>query len=371
MVRKVEIVEAFDHFELVHRFSETLSKLPVTVRFHLKEDYRSEMFEAYSHFNNLSYVSPPRGCSWQKYLESLTDGPDTLWIITTVGRRPRWFYSLRAFSTLFIVLHDVNHGFSHYGGSHWLLGHLFNLRHWLNLSHHRALKKLMRASRGFLYPTERLCTYGHNLNCYSDKFHFVLPFSAQFTLDQEPEALKDTFRAVVPGSIRSSVKDYQLLLHALEIVTRELNRPLEIHFAGPIIDYSTSLQIEATTAQMKGLHSTFYPTGLPYPEYEKLIISSHILISPLRPRANVGGVWETLGQSKISGSFFDAIRYGKRLYVPEWYDPKVKELYRFSSAHDLGEKILQVMAADSLPIVNYSGYDRETVERLWQQVLKQ
>ena len=368
--KSLQIIEAFDHFELVYRWLDILTDLTIPVIFHVREVYRGTLVAKYSYYKNVRFRSPGKKQSWPNYLQQLTDSPGSVWIISTIGRRPSWFAPLLHFSELYLVQHDVNYCNSVRFRPAKSASPLSFVRRLVTHDWQRKLRKLMDGARGYIYPTPSLRDYGRQCNPRLAKRHLVIPFAGQMKTGVYRPVPSAEFRIVVPGSVRNSVRDYPLLMEALTRVLTHAERTVEIHFAGPVMDSAVPVHFRQLTDRINreaifkaGIKTYFYTDGLTFAKYEQLIESADILVSPLQPFAQISNVWEELGKSKISGSVFDAIRFGKRLYVPRWFDPEFTELFRFTSSQDLAHQISQALNADYLEPVIYSGHAAVDMKR--------
>ena len=370
--KSLQIIEAFDHFELIYRWLDILTQLPFSVTFHLNQAYRKELENRYSQLNQVQFYSPQTRQSWPDYLRQLTDDPDYVWVISTIGRRPSWFSPLFSFHSLFVVEHDLNYCNSIRFRPKKIHDPFSVIRGLATIPWQSSQRQLMDTAKGYIYPTPALREYGRLHNKRPNKIHLTIPFAGQADSTLQQTSTSGNFRIVVPGSVRGSVRDYALLTEALDHALIQDGRLMEVHFAGPVMDPTIAAQftdfarkVNRSASYKSRLQEFFYFQGLPFTDYEDLIASADLLVSPLRPYARISNVWEELGKTKISGSVFDAIRFGKRLYVPAWFDPQFTELFRFRSAQDLGEQLLQAAKAPPLAPVTYAGYGTEQIKSYW------
>ena len=377
-VQSLQIIEAFDHFEMVYGWSELLREMDWKVTFHVSPKYRDELQAHFGAIDHLQFLGPQRGESWPRYLKQLRDSPTTLWIVTTVGRRPGWFYPMRTFKRLYFVLHDLNYYFEvrDVPPGIWVGIHS-RFQEWLSHFRRKNIRRLLTYGSGFIYPTPTLQEFGAGYAPYPGKIHQQLPFAVPRTPLLMGMRKRDRLRIVIPGSVNTTTRDYGPLEIALRMVAKRQRIMLDIHFAGMVKDAEIVKQIRENVADVTGIHSAdrllnleFYPSGLSHNHYEELMASADLLVAPLMRLVRIGGVWENVGTTKISGSFFDAVRFGKRLYVPTWYDPSVTALYHYGDAEDLAEQICEVASLDSIPPVHYPGFTREAARQLFSKLLK-
>ena len=374
--RAIHVIEAFDHFELIHGWIAMLQSLSVPVTVHLSPWYRMQMAERYASYTQISFSGPTSREAWPRYVRELEDSPASIWIVSTVGRRPTWFYPLKRFSYLYLVLHDLNY---YFGIRISPPGHFPILSHLRNVTlpfRRKNISSLLSAAEGFIYPTTALQHYGRKHSGYPNKFHVSLPFAAPDKERQDTVSNTGCFRVVVPGAVRTTTRDYHMLARGLSILAARQPGRYEIHFAGKVVDTSVRRGFTQVVKQNSGDGTTtsalsvhFYPEGLDFEAYRQLLSSAQVLVCPLKPYAKIGGTWEAVGLSKISGSFFDAVRFGKPIYLPAWYDPSANIPYRYSSAEDLGELLCQAVRQRHIPHVTYAGFDTEQGLTKWRQLL--
>ena len=371
-VRSLQIIEAFDHFEVLHGWLSLLHDLPVRVTIHVSEQYRPD-FETRN--PGITFLGPAKSQSWPTYLQTLQDETATTWVIVTIGRRPAWFRPLVKFRDLYIVLHDLNYSFS----TTEALARENPLLVWgkrlVGFPHRRQLHRLMQGAVGYLYPTPSLREYGAEQPYYERKRHLHLPFAAAQQATRSDGFLHG-LTIVIPGAVRRATRDYSVLYRALEMVMERAKKPVTVHFAGLVTDSGITrdfnrLQSREKSRETPGqqLSVIFHPTGLSIEAYDRLLAAADILISPVRQHVRISGTWEILGRTKITGGFFDAIRFSKPLFVPDWYDPSNEDLLRYTTATDLAESICALAALYTPVRVHYSRYTSDQLKEDWLALL--
>ena len=374
-LRSLHIIEAFDHFELIHGWMPVLCDLRARVIVHVSEKYRSELQEVYQHVGNVSFRSPAASQSWVNYLRSCRDDRKCTWVIATIGRRPSWFSPLLEFTNLYIVLHDLNYSFSLPFSVKGGVRIKERGNRLLEIIHRNRLAKLMQAATGYLYPTQTLRDYGATQPGYTTKLHLLLPFASNVATEAITADLSAPFHIAIPGAVRRSTRDYNLLGRALKQVAFQTSRYLQVHFLGLVIHADVLREFNTLVDRVNERHGhkklgvSFYPQGLSLQQYDSLLAAASILITPVRQHVRISGSWEIVGTTKITGGFFDAVRFAKPLYVPRHYDPANSKLFRFDSFSDLAEQIIATAASNSTVVVRYEEYSAEQLRKYWTEIL--
>lgn len=130
---------------------------------------------------------------------------------------------------------------------------------------------------------------------------------------------QEPIRMVVPGSLDSSRRNYQEVFELAEWVA-EKKLPVEITLLGGAVGKEAAIILERcreTAKTTKGF--SFYEIPeVPYEEFDTIMRKAHVIWVPSRIKTIMADdIEETYGESKSSGTLFDAIRYAKPLLVPK------------------------------------------------------
>ncbi len=371
--RTLHYIEAFDHFELLERWLPTLACLQNwQITCHLGETYRRSFAARYVD-TSTTFTGPRSSTHWAHYLQTLTFDIEDVVVIATIGRRPRYFLPLIGRVRYYLVLHNLNYCFNQSNDRD-----LSSIRPaWyslLNRINQPTLRRLLHGASGYLYPSPDLQQVGGSRCLDNHIQHYVVPFSAQSSVPSAEEKIHAPLRIVVPGAVNSCTKDYTLLRELLRKLA-EYKLAATIYLAGRVSDQRTirALLRVAATANRRhqgALTLQCYPDGLSPTAFANLLTEADVLLAPLRRTVSVGGYRETIGLTKVSGSIYDAVYFGKPIFVPSWYTQTEVQLCRFEDVDHLISQFKVIIDRGSLPQATYPTHTNRVLHDSWLAVLE-
>ena len=122
----------------------------------------------------------------------------------------------------------------------------------------------------------------------------------------------------IPGAVDPRRKDYEIVERLIRSI--ELNTPVEIHFLGRMKD-KKAMGIAGTLKKIpaKNVRLVFYEGYIAQHTFDEVMEKTNFLLLPINISTRFHLHRETYGQTKISGSINDAIKYGKPAILPEAY----------------------------------------------------
>jgi len=160
-----------------------------------------------------------------------------------------------------------------------------------------------------------------------------------------PAPLNATTQIVVPGTVSTLTRDFEILFAALKRVDGKLKQPIELIFLGnagtsrardlfQLMGQQTFKQVHIQTSE-NSIEETTYSTKLQQADF---------LILPLKASIQFGVFREWYGKTTISGGINDLLRFGKPTLLPNFYPlhPALNRLtQRYQNADELAQFLLE------------------------------
>lgn len=375
----LHVVEPFDHIEVVHRWLPIFEGMSIAnVTCHLSPRYRDEFLGLYPHLTNVRISGPPEKVSWAQYLQGLQLGPADKIILATIGAKPHWFNSLIGSVEYFLIIHNVNSAFSSRQNLSTGCNPIYLLRQSLRMARRPYHEALLRGASGLIFPSAELARTAHaRADNSMPPFHTIpFAFRGEYQVTQITETRP--LRLVLPGTVSHNTRDLELILRVIKMLPPTPSA-IVIHLAGKIRDK----QIITALRQICPVHtgraneatsnvSVFiYPEGLSHVHYQELLQQADIIWAPLCRRVRSGNYWEVMGQTKISGSVYDAIYANKPLLIPAWY--RIEDnpaIIRYRGLEDILDTLTNWQSEDHPAAIRWCEYSKTTVANALQQLLE-
>ena len=165
-------------------------------------------------------------------------------------------------------------------------------------------------------------------------------------------ASDSNFRVTIPGHIEPVRRNYEFLIDTIEGHLQEYQNELEIHLLGSASNpEGESITDEFDRLARSGWDIKYYTDWIPIDQFENVLKTTDLIVSPIKKHKEMGAVTERYGQSKGSGVFSDAIRYGKPLALPDHYEvpPETNSIVRsYSDKEDLANIIGTALQSEGL-----------------------
>lgn len=222
----------------------------------------------------------------------------------------------------------------------WIKPPLFKLRWFWNSWYKRKIINRIK----WIAIDEHFQGHALKLGCKNNILHIPSSlYKPEYVAARNPE--QRPLKFIVPGSIDKERRNYDVVLAAIHLVLKETN-DFEVVFLGdPIAQYGKEIQLKA-----KHLNETYgkqiiktYEKEYNDAEFEREIVSGHILITTVLPEFKLDGITEIYGISKSTGSCFDILAYAIPGVFPAWLSVNSKfnsSTLRFENENDLSKIML-------------------------------
>jgi hypothetical protein len=207
-----------------------------------------------------------------------------------------------------LTLHDIN-GFFDYQPS-------FSIR---RLLRYIGKKQLLKSISHFnVLSAKLMATLRSGLD--SSKKIYAIPgsFFDETSFKPVPFFRGDTVSIVIPGSIDTRRRNYELIFPLLKLA-RQRNVNISLTLLGGFKKgYSERIKQNCQIYRQTNNNLHVYSTEIvDQPEFDKVMRDSHFIWTPLQPFTTISdGVKEQYGTSTCSGNIADIIRYAKPFFIP-------------------------------------------------------
>jgi hypothetical protein len=159
-------------------------------------------------------------------------------------------------------------------------------------------------------------------------------------------------RVTIPGHIEPERRNYEFFINMLQDYLQGYKNKIEIYLLGSPSDSAG----EAITDQCEkminsGWNIVYHDSWISVDHFKRILRESDLFVSPLNKYKSIGPVRETYGQSKGSGVFGDAVRYGKPLMLPSYYSipTEVEPIARsYTEGEELADMIRSCLKSGGL-----------------------
>jgi len=182
---------------------------------------------------------------------------------------------------------------------------------------------------------------------------YTLPFNFfdEKKYIKKPAKKDEKIRFVVPGFIEPFRRDFNLTLDTFEKLFEKYNDKISLWFLGEPIGQGGIRIIErCKTLKEKGYNILFSETFIPEDKYNKILIESDVIFSPLNVVTKRDtGIREIYGKTEGSALPFEAIQYVKPIIVPVEFnvDKLITSSIRYKDKNDLEEKLIELITNKS------------------------
>jgi len=201
-------------------------------------------------------------------------------------------------------------------------------------------------------------------NTNYDKPVFVLPFNFYDENKKISSKKKDdVIRFILPGLIEEYRRDYSGALDIFEKLFKKYNKKIELCILGKPIGASGEKIINRCEELKKeGCNIVFYKGFVPEKEYNKKLVESDVIFSPLHTvTKRETGIDEIYGTTEGSALPFEAVQYTKPLIVPK--DFKVIDELKSSTLTYTSREELEKLFVDTIE-------NKEKLKQLKQNAVK-
>ncbi|MBK9736658.1 MAG: hypothetical protein IPO92_17560 [Saprospiraceae bacterium] len=279
----------------------------------------------------------------------------SLLIVITLPSHSLFFSSYKFQAKSWLVIHNYNTHFNKeisykFRDSFWdtIKQYIKILKYRLEYKHEQIISSYKNYDN-IVFPSAFV------LNNPQNKDHlqyFPKPILFDFAIHEKEIFRKknDRIKIVIPGTPSQNTKDIQTLWEAFKYIIPTLKKPVELIFLGQLKSRKNITYI----SRFKKFENEFFCiryflSFLPQIEFDAHMMHADFLILPLK-RSMLHGIFiEYFGQTTVSGSISDMIKYGIPSLLPDFYplekniEPLVK---RYSNETSLSVGIIYTIEAD-------------------------
>lgn len=254
-------------------------------------------------------------CSLQSFLDSnRIDQFDRIVVNTMYSGYELLYNAFRVIcrtTQLFITIHNINYSLKRN------LFYRFYPKY--RNEDQKFLHKLIRLSSGIIVLSENLKTYVKAQTTFSKIPILVVPYN--FAEKDFIEIRKNCRRnlsvvnIVIPGNIDERRKDYLGVLHYLMSIHHKLDFRITL-LGAPVGDYGAKVVRLCDELRNSGVDIVYYAEKVDCEEFDRVMLSSDLILGPIQAKTEFNRVVEYYGVSKETGIHFDIIRYCIPALIP-------------------------------------------------------
>ena len=338
---KVAILELYRHFEVLRPLLIQINEQYFEVHVFVQSDFKTQVDPSnHNHFNWHLFPNSPLTARWFSQIPDLSQF-DLVLVLTAVSHF-NLFNKILERSTYFLIVHNVTPTFF---PTRWSLQgasvkDVFGGLKYLIRS--KGLRPLLQNAAGIGFLHDQIIS---NLPTKIRHSHAIqngppIFYRGDWIPPTWHPGDNKNLRIVIPGTIKKRGRNYQTIVRALELLSREIRDNLQIIFLG----VSTGRHASQTLKTFRGLVGQViaFTKPLTINEYDQHFASAHLCLCPFAKWYRLGLHRDEFGKHSISGLMNDLIFYGTPAFVSQ-YHPLPEEIspqiIRFESAQDLAKKI--------------------------------
>ena len=176
---------------------------------------------------------------------------------------------------------------------------------------------------------------------------FPLSFS------QTSSQIKDVgkIKIVIPGTVSQKRRDYRHILTNIKQFTSHISITFLGKASGEELEW-----LEKTKKEISpNVELIYFTENVPQRIFDEVMFSSDVIWSPIQQTIDFCGVTEYYGKSKISGNINDAIKFGKPILLPDFYESDLP--FVFNEEDNVEQQLIELSKKD----FSFTKYSKETV----------
>lgn len=322
----IALLELFYHQECLYSLGKALLHSNHNITIFTKESIYSELIKE-SGFAQFHWVTQPAAKPMKKFWfenSNLLKNQDII-IILTVESNFRLFTKINTRGKVILQIHNANCWLKPFVNiklkfTPYYLWKDFSyfIRYFILQLDWYYKKRIIENSNFITFPQNRI----------KDNFSRLLPPEkilpplplAVFNggKNKSPDSKKIVI--TIPGHVDIQRRDYYLVLRIWERLLPELGKDIELIFLGRIRRKSGSVLINKfRKLENRNFRVRCFTDRVPQDEFDLIMQSTDILLSPLIIKTRYKFYREVYGYSKLSAIESDVIRYGKPAIIPDSY----------------------------------------------------
>lgn len=284
----------------------------------------------------------------------------TCTIVSTVFSDFKAYKSINLWSKSIYVLHSAYTWMEPLKHIHLRSGHLITdflrLVKFILGGHGSARQSLIEGAYKIALPNDMILNHV-KVNCdpkHQNKL-ISLPFGAYYNIENHLKKTdtEDSFKLVIPGTVSREVRDYEMVVQALNKL-KSLDHPrIKIVLLGNSENrYAQSIINQLRAIENEHLSFEYFQGFIEQELYDNTLEQADYLLLPLKKYTQFYVFRERTCLSKLSGSINDMIRFGKHTIASNYVriDEQIDATFlSFTNASELAE-ILQSLSKPSREI---------------------
>jgi hypothetical protein len=179
-----------------------------------------------------------------------------------------------------------------------------------------------------LKKLDRMCFPDYDVENYvleqklikQDKIFTHFPAATCFSLSNNTDNKIRPLEICIPGFIDGRKRDYTLVIKSIEKCIANSKNEINLCLAGkPIGNYGKKVIENFKKLENNKFKVKYFDNFISQNEYDNILMHSDIIIAPLVAESSFRIYKEIYGKSKTSGSFLEMIRYGKLIFLPQYF----------------------------------------------------
>lgn len=314
-VKKIILIEPFNHSEIIYRWLPFFAIVADEVECWVSTPrIMMDAPEGLKTTKTIKWSWPSNDTTIKKWLSvkctQLTSGHKVIWL--TSGLRYDWLSIVPGEIDFWLVVHNLQSFLKPELAFPLSLGKVKSLLKYLITNQPYFRRRLIRRKPFLLLPTDEMLAFATSQG-YSGHKLGVLPFACQ--IEQAIPSWHDTI--IIPGAIDKKRREYDTIFAAIQQLLKGRYKPVKLVFLGKSNDLKLEKKWKTLMNNNPLLNVEFFSQSVSQQDYDHHLKHANCLILPLRKKLSVGPFIETIGQTKVSGGFFDAIYFGLPILVPE------------------------------------------------------
>ena len=300
-MKKIAYIELDTHAEIAGNFLELMkNSQKISVDYYFSEKILNLLGKKEN--QNIYQVSK------NNLLELLKNKSYDLVIIGTVHRYFNVFLKISKFFPIAIIGHNLNF----IQASEWdLLKSIFRKGRIFRLK--LLLKEGLLYKRKIYEKAYKIFVLDKNL-ASGDFVYLPLFFNEHWGYLE-----KDYLKIVIPGTVSQGLRDYFKVIEELKELKCEQN--IEVVFLGKAEDKELEaiIKLEAILKYNSRIRLVYFTEKVSQNVFDEEMKNADILYCPIQMDTEFFSIKERYGRTKISGNIGDAIKFGKKIYLPKTY----------------------------------------------------
>ena len=213
--------------------------------------------------------------------------------------------------------------------------------------------KLLKKIDYFIFPDDGITSFVLSKGLISP--HKVLPslsLKVYQPVNLSRPSPDQSFRITIIGSVDQRRRNYEPVIEAFRQLTPLLNRPVILSLLGKSAGkYATEVIQKLKSLGSDNFKLESFDEVVPQDVFDAVMSNTHLILSPVNLKNSTEIFGEIYGQTKISGSLLDVLRFPKITILPAGYnlDGIFKNYFdQYSDPRELKDIMLKFITQEHL-----------------------